>query len=250
MDMINKITKSRGILKKYLDTEWDTDSMSNYSNEEIKKIYTSKKINTDISFGKASALNITLNHKTVKSHRLHVIYYNFPELNASPLKINKTCGDKMLKLYVDGIINPEDSIILIIADVISENIEKTIEDVYKRGQEELLVEKLSDNIIEENEKLNDSKLRNEHFRNIHIFNINAITFDPLKHVLVPKHECIRKENEIEAILKITNTTRSQLPVILRKDPVAKLFRLAPGDICKITRTSEKCGEYIYYRICE
>jgi len=218
--------------------------------KKLKKIYTSKKINTDISFGKASALNITLNHKTVKSHRLHVIYYNFPELNASPLKINKTCGDKMLKLYVDGIINPEDSIILIIADVISENIEKTIEDVYKRGQEELLVEKLSDNIIEENEKLNDSKLRNEHFRNIHIFNINAITFDPLKHVLVPKHECIRKESEIEAILKITNTNRSQLPVILRKDPVAKLFRLAPGDICKITRTSEKCGEYIYYRICE
>ena len=112
-----------------------------------------------------------------------------------------------------------------------------------------MINNLSDNIIDENEKLGKDKLRNEHFRNIHVFNLNTLTVDIGKHKLVPKHECIRKEKEIEDILMETNTIRKQLPIILRKDPMAKLLRLAPGDICKITRPSDKCGEYQYYRVC-
>ena len=249
MELINKIGKSRVILKKYLENEWETGIMNDYSDNEIRKIYMNKS-DTKLSFGKASSLNFTLFHKLVPSHKLHVIYYNFPEINSPLLKVTKTCGDKMQELYNDEIIDPEDSIILIITDTISENIEKTIENLYKKGQEELLNNKLSDSIIDENEKLGENKLRNEHFRNIHVFDINRITFDPMKHILVPYHKCIRNTNEINNILKKTNTNKQQLPIILRKDPIAKLLRLAPGDICEITRTSEKCGEYIYYRICE
>ena len=151
-DLINRIAKSRTILKKYLENEWNTESINNYTPEEIRKIYMTKS-NTELSFGKASSLNFTLTHKNISSHKLHIIYYNFPEINSPLLKVTKTCGDKMNALYKDEIINPEDSIILIITDSISENIDKTIEDLYKQGQEELLVNKLSDEIIEENEKL-------------------------------------------------------------------------------------------------
>tara|TARA_B100001287_G_C22683710_1_gene532050 strand:- start:939 stop:1691 length:753 start_codon:yes stop_codon:yes gene_type:complete len=250
MDIINKINLSRTTLKNYLSKEWDVSEITDYSNDEVEKIYRSKATNTEIDFGKASGLNMKLSHLKVPSHKLHVIYYNFPDINSPMLKVTKTCGDKMISLYKDEIINPEDSIILIITDNISENIEKTIEDIYNKGQSELLVNKLSDNIIDENEKLGENKLRNEHFKNIHVFNINTLTFDISKHYAVPKHECIRNKTEIDTILKKTNCKINQLPIILRKDPMAKLLRMAPGDICMIKRKSEKCGEYIYYRVCE
>lgn len=250
MDIINQINLSRNTLKGYLNKDWDVSNILDYSNEEIEKIYRSKANNTDIDFGKASGLNMKLSHLKVPSHKLHIIYYNFPDINSPLLKVTKTCGDKMLNLYKDEIINPEDSIILIITDTISENIEKTIEDIYNKGQEELLINKLSDNIIEENEKLGVDKLRVEHFKNIHVFNINTLTFDIAKHFAVPKHECFRNKAEIDNILVKTNSKINQLPIILRKDPMAKLLRMAPGDICAITRKSEKCGEYIYYRVCE
>ena len=250
MDLIRKINNSRSIFRKYLEPEWDISQISDYSNEEIERMYTSKNQDDNISFGKASNLNITLNHNKIKGHKLHIIYYNFPELNTPSLKVTKTCGDKMLSLYSNELIDPEDSIILIITEIITENIEKTIEDVYKKGQEQLLIDNLSDNIVEQNEKLNENKYNPTHFRNIHLFNIDHLGIDIGKHVIVPDHKCIRSKPEIDKILKDTNTVPQQLPVILRTDPMAKLLRLAPGDLCEIIRISERCGEYTFYRICE
>ena len=60
----------------------------------------------------------------------------------------------------------------------------------------------------------------------------------------------RSKKIIKEIYEETNSSKDQLPGILRTDPMSKLFRLAPGDICKITRNSERCGEYVYYRICQ
>jgi len=251
MSYVHKINKSRFLLKKFLDTDWDISSISDYSDEEIEKLYNLKvSKNSPISFGKASNLNFTLEHRTIKDHKLHIIYYNFPEINSPPLKITKQCADKMNKLYLDETINPEDSIILIIAENIGENLEKAIEDLYKFGQDQLKINNLSDNILTDNEKLGEGKYRHEYFRNIHIFNINNLSFDISNHVTVPKHVCIRDKDSIDKILEKTNTTTDQLPVILRTDPMAKLIRLCPGDICEITRKSERCGEYKYYRICK
>ena len=251
MDLIQKITKSRSLFKKYLEPEWDVSSLPDYSTKEIERLYSSKlPSNSELSFGKASACNFTLNHLKIPSHKLHVIYYNFPELNNSPLKVTKACADKMMSLYTKEIINPEDSIILIITEPITENLEKAIEDTYKKGYETLLETKLSDEIIEENEALGDDKYTLHHFRNIHLFHIDTLSYDIGNHKLVPKHECIRNQTEIQKIYEETNSSSDQLPAILRTDPMAKLLRLAPGDVCKITRNSERCGEYVYYRICQ
>ena len=104
-------------------------------------------------------------------------------------------------------------------------------------------------IIEENEALGDDKYTMYHFRNIHLFHIDTLSYDIGNHKLVPKHECIRNQAEIQKIYEETNSSSGQLPAILRTDPMAKLLRLAPGDICKISRNSERCGEYVFYRIC-
>jgi hypothetical protein len=37
MDLVNKINKSRSILKKYLESDWNISGISDYSNQEIEK---------------------------------------------------------------------------------------------------------------------------------------------------------------------------------------------------------------------
>ena len=50
------------------------------------------------------------------------------------------------------------------------------------------------------------------------------------------------------MLESTNTTINQLPAILRTDIEARVMRMAPGDICEITRRSS-IGVVISYRVC-
>lgn len=250
MSYVHKINKSRSLFKKFLEPEWDVSVISDYSDEEIEKLYNLKSSKNALSFGRASNLNITLEHSKIKGHKLHIIYYNFPEINSPPLKVTKQCADKINKLYVEESIQPEDSVIIVITEKITENLEKAIEDLYNLGQEQLKLKGLSDNIIEENEKLNEKKYRTVYFRNIHLFCIDNISFDISLNVTVPNHVFIRDKGEIETILKNVNATRDQMPIIFRTDAMAKLIRLCPGDICEITRKSERCGEYKYYRICK
>ena len=121
--------------------------------------------------------------------------------------------------------------------------------MYLSGQEILqkpgLSNEIKDNIIYNNIEINQS-----YFRNINIFDINTLIRNLLVNNLVPKHEAIRDNKKIKEIYEMTNTNSSLLPVILKSDPIAKLIQLVPGDICKITRKSKKCGEYIYFRICK
>jgi len=250
MSYVHKINKSRSLFKKFLESEWDVSVISDYSDEEIEKLYNLKSSKNPLSFGKAGNLNITLEHLKIKGHKLHIIYYNFPEINSHPLKVTKQCADKINKLYIEELIQPEDSINLVITDKIGANLDKAIEDLYKFGQEQFKINGLSDNIIDENEKLNEEKYRLNYFRNINIFSIDNISFDISLNVTVPNHTCIRSNEEIKKILKKVNATDIQMPVILRTDPMAKLMRICPGDICEITRKSERCGEYKYYRICK
>ena len=72
-------------------------------------------------------------------------------------------------------------------------------------------------------------------------------FDIMKHVLVPKHEILSKE-EKKALLEKLNISEKQLPKIFESDPVIKVLNAKPGDVIKITRKSPSAGESIYYRI--
>ncbi len=248
---IRKINQSRTNLKNYLDKEWKTDAIKDYSNQEIENIYkSSHNIKNGIHFGAASACNITLYHKDIPSHKLHIIYYNFPEIGYPSVKINKQCSDKIDNLYKEGIIEREDSLIIITLNPVSENLEKSINSLYDIGQEELIQNGLSENINKENEKLGEDKYNNQHFRNIHIYHLDTLSIDILQHVKVPKHEIIRNNKEIQKICEKCNCRKDQLPVIDRNDAVAKRLRIAVGDVCKITRVTLSAGETEYYRVCK
>ena len=85
---ISKINKSRYNLKKYLESEWGVDEVYDFSDLEIEKLYrVPLPKNSGIQFGYASGCNFSLFHKKVPSHRLYVIYYNFPEIGKTPVKV-------------------------------------------------------------------------------------------------------------------------------------------------------------------
>ena len=90
----------------------------------------------------------------------------------------------------------------------------------------------------------------EHSSNIQVFDIKELQFNIAKHALVPKHEPIRDEKEIERILKeICVHSRIQLPLIHNTDPMARYLALKHGELVRIQRLSSSSGEYTCYRCC-
>ena len=84
---------------------------------------------------------------------------------------------------------------------------------------------------------------------VRYFQAAAIVNNPLKHMLVPKHEKVPTDQE-ESLLKSLHATKAQLPLIrFHEDPIARILGLVPKDIVKITRPSLTGGEAVIYRLC-
>jgi DNA-directed RNA polymerase subunit H (RpoH/RPB5) len=253
MHLLEKVYNSRITLREVLSNEWDTSVINDVSLKELEVMYNQHNDKSVMNSG----CNMSLTNLKIPSHKLHVIYYNFPQLHLTGTKINKTCCDKLTAMYKqDGIetddeelmFEKEDSLLIIINEPVSENIQTNIEIMYNKGLEELSGG--LDPVLEKEMKDNNFEMSKHYFRNVHIFFIDVLYRNLLRHELVPVHIPIRDKGEINQILQDTNSMIHQLPIILRTDPMAKLIRLCPGNICKIIRNSEKSGESIYYRVCK
>ena len=103
------------------------------------------------------------------------------------------------------------------------------------------------------EKINNFNAKNiEEFDNIHlqVFLLKELLFNVSKHQLVPKHEVIRDNDEIEKLVQKFNLkSKLQFPAILKTDPMAKYLNIQSGQLVKITRVSPSAGESILYRCC-
>ena len=72
------------------------------------------------------------------------------------------------------------------------------------------------------------------------------SFDIFKHRLVPRHEVLSEE-EKKAVLEEYHAEQHQFPWIKMNDPIAIILGAKPGDIVKITRSSQTAGTYVSYR---
>lgn len=80
--------------------------------------------------------------------------------------------------------------------------------------------------------------------------MKRLMFNITKHQLVPKHEVIRSKKVIDELVeKYKLKNKYQFPIILKSDPIAMYYGLKPGELVKITRTSESAGQYVMYRCC-
>ena len=253
MKITEKINKSRYTLKSILSNEWDTVSIQDYSLKELDSIYSN---NTGLEqYGYGFICNLKLSHKIIENYSLHVIYYKFPDLSpdSTTSKVSKkSLVDNIKKLYDEEYFNSNDSVMIVINEPVSETIQKAIDNLNIELQNDLELTGLNSDIMNKFKSKNiklDNEYNLKHFKNIQILDINSLTNNLLEHNLVPKHEVIRNKTDINKILEDCNANISQLPIILKNDIIAKLIRLSPGDLCKITRNNNKCGINYFYRVC-
>lgn len=85
---------------------------------------------------------------------------------------------------------------------------------------------------------------------IEVFELKELLFNVSKHELVPKHEKLADDASIKDLLQSAKLkSKTQLPLILKTDPMARYLGLRSGDVVKITRPSPTSGIYIHYRCC-
>ena len=85
---------------------------------------------------------------------------------------------------------------------------------------------------------------------VSFFCIENLVINPLKHVLVPKHEIVPEEKHKDLMASMYITAKSKFPEIkFHVDPIARCIGAVPGDIVKITRASASSGQAIIYRVC-
>jgi len=97
---------------------------------------------------------------------------------------------------------------------------------------------------------NENGVRERRKLRVSFFSIYMIVVNPMKHVLVPKHELLPEAEHKELLEKMYVTSKSKLPEIkFHIDPIARCIGAVPGDIVKITRPSASAGEATIYRVC-
>ena len=103
-------------------------------------------------------------------------------------------------------------------------------------------------ILKEKENSAVSKeLNKETYKNVEVFLRKNMVFNITKHVYVPKHIILTKDEEKELLEKYY-VTKNKLPKILKSDPIAKYYGMKTDQICKIIRKSPEVGDCLYYRL--
>ena len=243
-DIISNINKSRTVIKEIFSNEWDTSVIKDLTDDEVFKLYETK--GSELDIGHAGALTITLNHKFVDTFKMHIVYYNFPQLNTPSTKTTKNFKEKIKRLYDDEIFRLGDNVVIIVNENISETLFKALHSL----NVSLELSDSPDGVFEGIKKHHikpDHILHKRHFGKAFMFNLLELTNNLSKNRLVPKHKVIRSEEDIQKVLDSCNATKKQLPVILPNDIMARYNLVVQGDLVEITRTSKSSGNYNFYR---
>ena len=204
-NIIHRISKSRetilDILKKYQDH--NVDDYKEFSLHEIDAMYTNDQ------------LDMLISHNT-NNTKTYVKYV----LSSKPIR-SQNIDTYIEDLFtIEEILNKDDTLIIILFDEPSENVQKYIKNLYK-----------TDGIF------------------IVIHTISRLQFNILDHDLVPEMTILDNKQIDDLQKKYNLQDIKKLPEINRFDPQALAMSMRPGQVGMLKRESVTALDYNYYRIC-
>ena len=204
-NIIHRISKSRetilDILKKYQDH--NVDDYKEFSLHEIDAMY-----NND-------QLDMLINHNT-NNTKTYIKYV----LSSKPIR-SQHIDTYIEDLFtIEEMLNKDDTLIIILFDEPSENVQKYIKNLYK-----------TDGIF------------------IVVHTISRLQFNVLDHDLVPEMTIIDNKQIDDLQKKYNIQNLKKLPEINRFDPQALAMSMRPGQVGMLKRESVTALDYNYYRIC-
>ena len=213
MSFLNKLTASRKTIIEMMDLRgYQTDKYNNYSSKELDIML--KNMDKKLNYNNMP-LDLIFEHNN--TDKQCVLKYIISRVRVSNLKTLIT------ELIEYEIVKPYDDIIFIVKDKIN-----NLEPFYNLFNSFLKTNKIF----------------------IQIFSIDNLIRNITNHELVPKMRIVSEKEKEEIKKKYNIETNSNLPLILKSDPVAMFYGIKSGDFVEITRTSETSGIYIAYRYCE
>lgn len=204
-NIIHRISKSRetilDILKKYQDH--NVDDYKEFSLHEIDAMY-----NND-------QLDMLINHNT-NNTKTYIKYV----LSSKPIR-SQHIDTYIEDLFtIEEMLNKDDTLIIILFDEPSENVQKYIKNLYK-----------TDGIF------------------IVVHTISRLQFNVLDHDLVPEMTILDNKQIDDLQKKYNLQNLKKLPEINRFDPQALAMSMRPGQVGMLKRESVTALDYNYYRIC-
>ena len=213
MSFLNKLTTSRKTIIEMMDLRgYQTDKYNNYSSKELDIML--KNMDKKLNYNNMP-LDMIFDH--IDTDKQCVLKYIISRVRVSNLKTLIT------ELIEYEIVKPYDDIIFIVKDKIN-----NLEPFYNLFNSFLATNKIF----------------------IQIFSIDNLIRNITNHELVPKMRIVSEKEKEEIKKKYNIENNSNLPLILKSDPVAMFYGIKSGDFVEITRTSETSGIYIAYRYCE
>jgi DNA-directed RNA polymerases I, II, and III subunit RPABC1 len=211
MNIINKIYRSKNTLLEMLDLRtFNTEKYKNFSLDEIDVMY--KSMDKKITT-ESSPLDFDCERGENKCYVKFVLFTKLRVANT------KTLIENMIDEYV----TEGDTIIFVVKDKIN-NIES--------------YESLLGTYLEQNKIM------------VQIFWIDTLLTNITNHELVPEMRILNEEEKQDIFQKSNISNFTQMPLILKTDPVAKFYGLIRGDMVEIIRPSPTGGVYKNYRYCQ
>ena len=84
---------------------------------------------------------------------------------------------------------------------------------------------------------------------LEILSRDFFKYNVMEHELVPPHRKLSIEEKKQILCKY-RATDDQMPIIKKKDVVARYLGLDVGDMVEIKRVSATAGETLFYRVCK
>ena len=214
MNLLNNVFHSRQVVTEMLETRgYDVEKYKNYSLDEVDIMLKNmaKKVNSEMC-----PLDLICSNKKNTETKIYVKYLLQSKIRLVNLK-------NIIEDMIENLVENNSEIIFIIKDKISNMVSY-------------------DNMF-------DSYVTVDNIH-IQIFSIENLLVNITKHVLVPPLRILSDEEKDTIVETYRLNKLTQLPIILKSDPVAKFYGVRKGDLCEIVRPSETSGIYINYRYCE